>query len=352
MHDFISTAVIAGVPTRVGTPGARHRTSRSLARRSCKCVALIRAIFRAAGLYATAAFFGYSLAFASDATYLYVLGVAQDGGYPQAGCYQPHCLRGWKDPAHRRTASAVAVVDGTSNRKYLFDATPDIGEQLYRLHRTAPDGTFKLDGVFLTHAHIGHYTGLMQFGFEAMGARDIPVYAMPRMHAFITDNGPWDQLVRYDNIELKPLADGEEVILSPAVRVTPFLVPHRDEYSETVGFRIDGPNRSAIYLPDIDKWERWDTDIREIVRSVDYALVDATFFADGELPGRDMSNIPHPFVSESMELFDELAPDEKARVIFIHMNHTNPLLFDGSDEQDVVREKGFRVAFEGMRLEL
>lgn len=311
-----------------------------------------RTIFCVAGLYATAAFSGYGLAFASDATYLSVLGVAQDAGYPQAGCYQPHCLRGWKDPEQRRTASAVAVVDGTSNRKYLFDATPDIGEQLYRLHRTAPDGAFKLDGVFLTHAHIGHYTGLMQFGHEAMGASDIPVYAMPRMHAFLSDNGPWDQLVRYENIKLKPLADGEVVVLSQAVRVTPFLVPHRDEYSETVGFRIDGPNRSAIYLPDIDKWQRWDTDIREIVRSVDYALVDATFFADGELPGRDMSNIPHPFVTESMALFDDLTPDEKARVIFIHMNHTNPLLVDGSEEQNVVRDNGFRVAFEGMRLEL
>ena len=313
---------------------------------------MIRAILRAAILYATAALSGCGLAFAGDATYLYVLGVAQDAGYPQAGCYQPHCLRGWNDPAQRRTASAVAVVDGTSNRKYLFDATPDIGEQLYRLHRSAPDGAFQLDGVFLTHAHIGHYTGLMQFGHEVMGARGVPVYAMPRMQAFLSDNGPWDQLVRYENIELMPLADGEEVVLSQAVRVTPFLVPHRDEYSETVGFRIDGPNRSAIYLPDIDKWQRWETDIRDVVRSVDYALLDATFFADGELPGRDMSNIPHPFVSESMALFDELAPDEKARVIFIHMNHTNPLLVDGSEEQAVVREKGFRVAFEGLRLEL
>lgn len=309
-------------------------------------------MLRAAGLYVTSAFVGYGLAFASDATYLYVLGVGQDGGFPQAGCHQPRCLRGWKDPSQRRTPSAVAVVDGTSNRKYLFDATPEIGEQLYRLHRTAPDGTFKLDGVFLTHAHIGHYTGLMQFGHESMGARNVPVYAMPRMHAFLAENGPWDQLVRYENIELKPLADGEEVVLSKAVRVTPFLVPHRDEYSETVGFRIDGPNRSAIYLPDIDKWERWDTDIREVVRSVDYALLDATFFADGELPGRDMSKIPHPFVTESMELFDEFAPDEKARVIFIHINNTNPLLFDGSEEQNVVRDNGFRIAFEGMRLEL
>ena len=97
---------------------------------------------------------------------------------------------------------------------------------------------------------------------------------------------------------------------------------------------------------------RWTTDIREIIRSVDYAILDAAFFADGELPNRDMSKIPHPFVEESMAFFDDLSGDEKSRVIFIHMNHTNPLLIDGSTAQAEVEKRGFRVAREGMRLEL
>ncbi|MDX1517284.1 MAG: hypothetical protein R3288_10615, partial [Woeseiaceae bacterium] len=104
--------------------------------------------------------------------------------------------------------------------------------------------------------------------------------------------------------------------------------------------------------PDIDKWSKWDVDIREVIRSVDYALLDATFYADGEIPGRDMSEIPHPFVEESMALFDSLTDAEKKRVIFIHMNHTNPLLRDDSSEQDVVHKRGFRVAHEGLRIEL
>ena len=134
--------------------------------------------------------------------------------------------------------------------------------------------------------------------------------------------------------------------------MTPFRVPHRDEYSETVGYRIDGPEKSAVFIPDIDKWEMWDTDIRKVIRSVDYALLDATFFRDGKLPGRDMSKIRHPFVSESMELFESFSNEDKARVIFIHMNHTNPLLRDGSAEQAEVEKRGFRVAREGLRLEL
>lgn len=289
---------------------------------------------------------------AADDTYIQVLGVAQDAGYPQANCYAPHCTRAWEDRSLRRLASSIAVVDEPSRSKYLFDATPDLREQLYNLHLVAPDAAYPLEGVFLTHAHIGHYTGLMHFGREASHTQDVPVYAMPRMHEFLSTNGPWDQLLRLGNIRLETLADAGTIALNDRLGVTPFLVPHRKEYSETVGFRIDGPNRSAVFIPDIDKWDSWDTDIREVIRSVDYALLDATFYADGELPGRDMSKIPHPFAAESMALFEDLSDDEKSRVIFIHFNHTNPLLIDGSPERAAVEKRGFRVATEGMRLEL
>ena len=288
----------------------------------------------------------------ADGVFIQVLGVAQDAGHPQANCYQPHCMRAWDDPALRRMATSIAVVDQRVRRKYLFEATPDMRAQLYDLHRSAPDGDYELAGVFLTHAHIGHYTGLMHFGHEAAGARGIPVYAMPRMHEFLASNGPWDQLVKFDNIELRRLAHAAPVRLGDRLVVTPFRVPHRDEYSETVGYRIDGPEKSAVFIPDIDKWALWDTDIREVVRSVDYALLDATFFRDGELPGRDMSKVRHPFVSESMALFESFSDEDKARVIFIHMNHTNPLLRDGSPEQAEVERRGFRFARAGLRLDL
>jgi pyrroloquinoline quinone biosynthesis protein B len=291
-------------------------------------------------------------AFGDDAVFIQILGIAQDAGYPQTSCYKPHCMRAWKNPELRRKASSIAVVDPVGKTKYLFDATPDMREQLYDLHRVAPDDDYILDGIFLTHGHMGHYTGLMHIGREAVGASHVPVYAMPRMHTYLSGNGPWDQLLRLKNIDLRSIADGEAIELNSRVTVTPFLVPHRDEYTETVGYRIDGPGKSAVFIPDIDKWEMWETDIREVVRSVDYALVDATFFKDGELGGRDMSQIKHPFVSESMELFESLNSEERARVVFIHMNHTNPLLIDGSPEQAEVERRGFRYAKEGMRLAL
>ena len=297
------------------------------------------------------------LAGAADAraeagVYLEILGIAQDAGYPQAECYQAHCMRAWHDRSLRRLATSIAVVDPLSRATYLFDATPDIREQLFRLRESVRDDDVTLAGVFLTHAHMGHYAGLMHFGREAAGRRQLPVYAMPRMRKFLTNNGPWDQLVSLENIELRELQDGKPVRLGANLSVTPLLVPHRDEYSETVGFRIDGPERSALYLPDIDKWDRWHADLREVLQTVDYALLDATFYADGELPGRDMSRIPHPFVVETMRLLDDLTATERQRVLFIHLNHTNPLLIDGSAAQLEVAARGFRIAREGDRLPL
>ena len=289
---------------------------------------------------------------ADEGLFIVVLGVGQDGGYPQTNCYQPHCMRAWEDPSLKRMTSSIAVVDRQDHRKFLFDATPDMREQLYRLHKFAPDSQFTLDGVFLTHGHIGHYVGLMHFGHEAVGSKNIPVYAMPRMRDYLSSNGPWDQLVNYKNIRLMNLEDGKGVRLSHRLSVTPILVPHRDEYTEAVGFRIDGPDKSALFIPDIDKWQDWDVDIRELVKTVDYALLDASFFADGELPGRDMSKIRHPYVNESMALFKDLSQEEKTRVIFIHMNHTNPLLIEGSPEQKEVESRGFRIARPGMTLAL
>jgi pyrroloquinoline quinone biosynthesis protein B len=119
-----------------------------------------------------------------------------------------------------------------------------------------------------------------------------------------------------------------------------------------VGYLIEGPTKSAIFIPDIDKWSAWETDIVELIKSVDYALIDATFYTDGELPGRDMSKIPHPFVVESIEALESLSREERGKVWFIHMNHTNPLLDPESEEGKTVKSLGFNIAVEGVRLEL
>jgi pyrroloquinoline quinone biosynthesis protein B len=172
------------------------------------------------------------------------------------------------------------------------------------------------------------------------------------MHDFLSRNGPWDQLVRLKNVVLLPMQNDISFKLNRRIRVTPVLVPHRDEYTETVGFRIIGPQRTAIFIPDIDKWEKWDRRIEEVIASVDVAYVDGTFYTDGEIPGRNMAEIPHPFIVETMQRLASLPPSEKTKVRFIHLNHTNPALRPGSPAAQAIEQAGFRIAIEGERVGL
>ena len=279
-----------------------------------------------------------------NTAYVMVLGVAQDAGYPQMNCKKDCCKRAWESAKLQRNTSCLAIVDPTTNEQWIIDATPNIKEQLQLLKsKTASE---KVDGVLLTHAHMGHYTGLMHFGREVMGTNKIPVFAMLKMKTFLKENGPWSQLVELENISLKELKSDSTFHLNENIKITPFLVPHRDEFSETVGYEILINNKSLIFIPDIDKWEKWDRNIMELIPKTDYAFLDATFYENGELK-RDMSEIPHPFVEESMELFFELSEKDKQKVHFIHFNHTNPLLINGSNAQKEVSEKGFNLAKEG-----
>lgn len=287
-----------------------------------------------------------------NSPYLYVLGVAQDAGYPQALCFKPHCMPAWEDKQKRRGATSLALINPAAKTTHVFEATPNMPDQLYRLHVEAPVTEFSLGGIFLTHAHMGHYAGLIHLGHEAAGDQDVAVYVMPRMAAFLTDNGPWSQLVDFGNIHLKLLTHETPVMLDEQVTVTPFLVPHRDEYSETVGYRIEGPNKSAVFIPDIDKWFLWARKLEDVLATVDYALVDATFYSGDELPGRDMSKVLHPSVEATMQLLEKASASEKAKIHFIHFNHSNPLIDPESETAKDVRYRGFNVTFEGMRLPL
>jgi len=283
--------------------------------------------------------------------YITILGTAQDAGYPQAGCKKAWCNLFWAGKKEREYPVALGLTDVKSGKKYLFEATPDIKFQLEALSEKKNTQTFVPDGIFLTHAHIGHYTGLMDLGHEVMGAKGVPVYAMPRMKSFLETNGPWSQLVEMGNIKLRQLTKNESVELENGIKVTPFRVPHRDEFSETVGYRIEGKKRSALFIPDIDKWAKWERNIIEEISRVDIALLDGTFLKNGELPNRDMSQIPHPFVAESMELFKDLPASEKQKIIFIHFNHTNPLIWDDA-EIERVEKAGFQVAKRGSIIEM
>ena len=270
--------------------------------------------------------------------YTLVLGIAQDGGYPQAGCNRPDCVAAWHDLKLRQRVASLAIVDPQSHQRWIIDATPDFPSQLRTLDEVAPRANAAplLDGILLTHAHIGHYLGLAQLGREVLGAKSIKTYAMPRMRAFLEHNGPWDQLVNLHNIELVPLEDGVAVSLNERITVTPLRVPHRDEYSETVAFVIRGPSHAVLWLPDIDKWEKWQTPLESVLAQVDVAWLDGTFYDASELPGRDLREIPHPLMTETLSRLARSPLLGKGR--FIHLNQSNPLVRERRDHVVVAKD--------------
>ena len=293
-----------------------------------------------------------------DQPYVLILGTAQDGGLPQIACDGPQCRAARVDPALRRLVSSILLVDPRDGRRFLFDATPDIAEQveLARGHGgPAPEESGRpalFDGIFLTHGHMGHYTGLMHLGQEAYGTRNTKIYCSKRMADYLTTNGPWSLMVELGQITPIVLRPDEPLELGGGLRVTPVVVPHRDEFTDTFAFVIEGQERSVLFLPDIDKWRRWERPIEELLERVDVALLDGSFFADGEIPGRDMDEIAHPFIVESIERFSSLPPDERAKVWFTHLNHTNPAVLPGSAASRFVADAGMRVANDGEQISL
>ena len=280
--------------------------------------------------------------------YVVVLGIAQDGGLPHAGCLNSCCKNLWGTGNNEKVAS-IGIVDPKTGQSWLIDATPDFASQLHvleNIHKT------KLSGIFLTHAHIGHYSGLLQLGREVMGAKDMPVYAMPRMKSFLYENSPWNQLLSLENIKIIDLKSSKEIKLSTQLYIEPFLVPHRDEFSETVGYRVVSNKKSLVYIPDIDKWSKWDQDIFQVVLHSDFALLDGTFYSSDEIPHRDMSEIPHPFIIETMDLLDNMNSKNRKKIYFIHFNHSNPAINYTSSVSNIIRSKRFNIATEGLKLNL
>ena len=278
-------------------------------------------------------------------TSLIVLGTIQDAGSPQIGCTKDCCKALFLQPDKDRRVVSLGLVDVANQKKYIFEATPDFTQQAKTLKNYAGFGNKETpDGIFITHAHIGHYTGLMYLGKEAINADSVRVYAMPRLKIYLEQNGPWSQLVKNKNIAVQEINDQQEIQLTTNLKVIPFTVPHRDEFSETVGYTIIGPDKKALFIPDIDKWEKWNTNIIDAILKVDYAFIDATFYDAEEINNRDISTIPHPFIIESMKLFKDLPAAEKRKIYFIHFNHTNPAINKNSKQASLILKNGFNIA--------
>lgn len=278
-----------------------------------------------------------------SAPFILVLGIAQDGGYPHAGCLKKCCLNAWKNPELRKHVTCIAIVDPLTKEKWLIDATPDFREQLYMLNRGIPGN---LCGILLTHAHIGHYTGLVNLGKEAMNAKNLPVYTALKMKNFLRKNLPWSKLIKNENIKLITIQQSKSIQLNGHISIMPFKVPHRDEFSETLGFKIEGEKSSAVFIPDIDSWNNLENGLFELITTSGRIYIDGTFYDSDELPKKRISKVPHPFITDTVNLLSSFPRKEKNKIHFVHLNHTNPCLNEKSAQRKKTEKAGFKFAEE------
>lgn len=282
-----------------------------------------------------------------------ILGTAQDGGYPQLGCDCPNCQTVKTDVRLKRLPSSLGLFDCESNQSFIFDATPEFPEQLRLLNSKAKQlGLSKshFSGIFLTHAHLGHYTGLMYLGKEALNTKELPVYCTPAMAQFLENNSPWADLIKNKNIIPQIINPNEEVQIGN-LKVKSILVPHRNEHADTVGFLIQGKNKNFFYLPDLDHWDGFQSQFNQILSETDYIFIDGSFYDQFELAkfrNRDPLEVPHPPIAKTIKLFQEgIFKKSKAEIYFTHFNHTNQILSMTGEAKQFIKSSGFDTLSEG-----
>lgn len=274
-----------------------------------------------------------------------ILGSGQDAGVPQISCDCSNCSQTRKNPKLKLLGPSIALLDLEKKYCYLIDASPDIKQQIESIKEILPkvktQETIPISGIFLTHAHFGHVSGLWLLGKECIDTQEITVFCTSKMSEFLTNNHPFSHMLTRKNLCLSEMKKNQIYPIED-FRVTSFQVPHRDEYADTVGYIIE-QNKKLLYLPDLDYWTE---ELIKLVESVDIALIDGSFYSKDELPGRD--DVPHPPIKETINLLDP----NKTEIYFTHFNHTNLILNEKGNERKEILEKGFKLVFDGLKIKI
>lgn len=281
-----------------------------------------------------------------------LLGTAQDAGVPQLGCSCENCQRALINDKYGRLVASLGIINQGTGKCFVIDCTPDFRSQyailakLKRKYLTSNSNrngkkliknNLELDGILLTHAHMGHYTGLLQLGKEGINASAVPVFGSKKMIKFLNSNKPFSSLMKNRNLNPKIIEHGKSIKIDQNLTITPYLVQHRSDFTDTFGFLIHGSNKRLLYVPDMDIITK---PVIDLMLKSDIAMIDGTFYQRDELhPRRNISLIPHTPILESMKVFKPYL--KSTRIYFTHFNHTNPVVDFDSSEANYVKKAGF-----------
>ncbi len=289
-----------------------------------------------------------------------VLGSAQDGGFPEWDCNCLNCRLSRQNALKFRFRSSLAV-ESENGCIVVLDASPDLKSQISMLRpysrriseayagRVAP-----IDAILITHAHWGHIMGLLEL--SAGYPFKIPVYCSHYVASIIRSSRIFKSLVDGNFIDIIEFGDGDVLDVvdwrgrRTGLKFEAFKVPHREDFTDTYGFKVFDKKSSIVYIPDI---KTLSNNILSRIEGSNALFFEGTFYWEDELwrisgIRRTSTELGHIPMVESLSILKELQVNLK---YYIHLNHTNPTLRSNSDERRTIEKAGLKIAFDGLAIE-
>ncbi|WP_224972010.1 pyrroloquinoline quinone biosynthesis protein PqqB [Acinetobacter oleivorans] len=302
--------------------------------------------------------------------YIYVLGSAAGGGFPQWNCNCPNChgVRTGSIQAKARTQSSIAVSENGTDW-VLLNASPDIRQQLFEFKAAQPARKLRDTGitsVILMDSQLDHTTGLLTLREGC----PINVWCTEMVHQDLTSGFPvfnmlkhWNGGLQYNEINPKQAfkIDGfENLEFLPLIikSAAPPYSPHRNDPHDGDNIALiikdHKTQKQLFYAPGLGKI---DDQIMQIMQSSDCVMIDGTLWTDDEMQqtgvgtktGREMGHLYISGEGGSLSYLNQLSTPKK---VLIHINNTNPILNENSGQFAELKANGVEVAYDGMQIEL
>ncbi|WP_202744106.1 pyrroloquinoline quinone biosynthesis protein PqqB [Acinetobacter pittii] len=302
--------------------------------------------------------------------YIYVLGSAAGGGFPQWNCNCPNChgVRTGTIQAKARTQSSIAVSENGTDW-VLLNASPDIRQQLFEFKAAQPARKLRDTGitsVILMDSQLDHTTGLLTLREGC----PMNVWCTEMVHQDLTSGFPvfnmlkhWNGGLQYHEINPKQAfkIDGfENLEFLPLIikSAAPPYSPHRNDPhdGDNIALIIKDykTQKQLFYAPGLGKI---DDQIMQIMQSSDCVMIDGTLWTDDEMQqtgvgtktGREMGHLYISGEGGSLSYLNQLSTPKK---VLIHINNTNPILNENSSQFAELKANGVEVAYDGMQIEL
>ena len=307
-----------------------------------------------------------------------VLGSAAGGGFPQWNCNCSNSAEARKNPnkAKPRTQSSIAVSSDSGKNWFLFNASPDLRQQINDNIALQPKNGIRhspILGVFITNGDIDHIAGLLNL----RESHPLSIYATKKVLNILSSNSVFNVL-NPDFVERREVSLNQTTLLkdknnsSTGIEVEVFPVPGKvalfledetkgknfgTDEEDTIGLKIIDTmtKKFFYYLPACAKLT---DNLKEKLKGAPMVFFDGTLWEDDEMltanvgvkkTGQRMGHMSMSGNNGTIEIFKNLNVKKK---FFIHINTTNPALLEDSPERKKINEEGWEVSYDGMEVVL